>query len=325
MALPTTQGARPASFEGTIEVAPIDEGRGRTSFVSRLTQRLGRAARTFFFLLHNPSFAIGFFILLVLACLAVFAPLIAPFNPLATNANAVLSPPSAAHLMGTDEFGRDMLSRVIFGSRLSIFVAICAVLISSVIGSLLGLFSGFLRGVVDTIVMRSMDILLAFPGLILALICAAILGTGVRSVIIAVGVAGVPTFARVTRGAVLSVAAEDYILAARSLGARKRRIMFRHVFPNVAGPILILATLYLAYAILTAAALSFLGVGVQPPTAEWGAMVNDGRAVLSQAWWVSVFPGLMILLFVLGVNLIGEVLRDRFDVTLRARSSGFTG
>jgi peptide/nickel transport system permease protein len=150
---------------------------------------------------------------------------------------------------------------------------------------------------------------------------AAVLGTGVRSVIIAVGIAGVPTFARVTRGTAMSIAAEDYVVAARSLGCRTERVIFRHVLPSVAGPIMILGTLYLAFAVLTASTLSFLGVGVRPPVAEWGAMVNEGRNVLVAGWWVSLFPSLMIMLFVLSVNLVGDVLRDRLDATLRSTSS----
>ena len=272
-------------------------------------------------LLREPMFALGLAILILLICLAVFAPSIAPYDPAATNARVGLQSPSGAHLMGTDQLGRDILSRIAYGARLSMVVAVAAVGISMVVGTLLGLVTGYLRGVVDDLVMRLLEIQLAFPGLVLALVFAAVLGPGIRSVIIAVGIAGVPTFARVTRGAVMSVAAEDYVAAARSLGCGAGRIMFRHVLPNVAGPIMILGTLYLAFAVLTAATLSFLGVGVRPPIAEWGAMVNEGRNVLVTGWWVSLFPSLMIVLFVLAVNLVGDVLRDRLDATLRSGSA----
>ena len=272
-------------------------------------------------LLREPMFALGAAILVLLVCLAVFAPSIAPYDPAATNARGGLQSPSRAHPMGTDQLGRDILSRIAHGARLSMVVAVAAVGISMVIGTLLGLVTGYLRGLVDDLVMRLLEIQLAFPGLVLALVFAAVLGPGIRSVIVAVGIAGVPTFARVTRGAVMSVAAEDYVAAARSVGCRTGRILFRHVLPNVAGPIMILGTLYLAFAVLTAATLSFLGVGVHPPLAEWGAMVNEGRNVLVTGWWVSLFPSLMIVLFVLAVNLVGDVLRDRLDATLRSRSA----
>jgi peptide/nickel transport system permease protein len=272
-------------------------------------------------LLREPMFALGAAILILLVCLAVFAPSIAPYDPAATNARVGLQSPSRAHLMGTDQLGRDILSRIAHGARLSMVVAVAAVGISMVIGTLLGLVTGYLRGLVDDLVMRLLDIQLAFPGLVVALVFAAVLGPGIRSVIVAVGIAGVPTFARVTRGAVMSVAAEDYVAAARSVGGRTGRIMFRHLLPNVAGPIMILGTLYLAFAVLTAATLSFLGVGVRPPIAEWGAMVNEGRNVLVTGWWVSLFPSLMIVLFVLAVNLVGDVLRDRLDATLRSGSA----
>ena len=272
-------------------------------------------------LLREPMFALGAAILILLVGLAVFAPSIASYDPAATNARVGLQSPSRAHLMGTDQLGRDILSRIAHGARLSMVVAVAAVGISMVIGTLLGLVTGYRRGLVDDLVMRLLEIQLAFPGLVLALVFAAVLGPGIRSVIVAVGIAGVPTFARVTRGAVMSVAAEDYVAAARSVGCRTGRILFRHVLPNVAGPIMILGTLYLAFAVLTAATLSFLGVGVRPPLAEWGAMVNEGRNVLVTGWWVSLFPSLMIVLFVLAVNLVGDVLRDRLDATLRSRSA----
>lgn len=287
----------------------------------RLSERIFAAGRGFAGLMREPTFAIGIAVLVLLVAVAVFAPVVAPYDPAATSPTRALQPPSGAHLFGTDQLGRDILSRVAYGARLSMVVSIAAVSISITAGTLLGLLSGYLRGVTDNLTMRAMDILLAFPGLILALVLAAVLGPGISSVIIAVGIAGVPTFARVTRGAVMSAAAEDYVLAARSTGCSPARVMFRHVLPNVAGPIMILGTLYLAFAVLAASTLSFLGVGVRPPTAEWGAMVNEGRNVLVAGWWVGLFPASMIMLFVLAVNLVGDVLRDRLDATLRSRSA----
>jgi peptide/nickel transport system permease protein len=284
-------------------------------------ERLRAAGRYFRSLLREPTFTFGLVVLAGLVLLCVFAQQIAPYDPAATNTHLGMAAPSAAHLMGTDQLGRDVFSRVVHGSRLSLSVAIGVVAISAGGGTLLGLVTGYVRGVLDTIVMRLMDVLLAFPGLVLALVAAAILGTGIRSVIIAVGIAGIPRFARVTRGAVLSAATEDYVTSARAVGCTSWRVMFRHVLPNVTGPILILASLYLAFAVLTAASLSFLGVGVQPPTAEWGAMANQGRNVIVAGWWVSLFPSLMVLLFVLAINLMGDVLRDRLDVELRSRSA----
>jgi peptide/nickel transport system permease protein len=266
-------------------------------------------------------FALGVAIVAGLVVLAVSAPWIAPYAPTATDSDVGLSPPSRTHPMGTDQLGRDILSRTVHGARLSMIVSLAAVAISMLLGTLLGVLTGYLRGAVDALVMRAMEILLAFPGLVLALVFAAILGPGIRSVIIAVGIAGVPTFARVTRGTTMSIAAEDYVLAARSLGCRPARVMCRHVLPSVVGPVLILGTLYLAFAVLTASTLSFLGVGVRPPVPEWGAMVNEGRNVLVRGWWVSLFPSVMIMLFVLSVNLVGDVLRDRLDPTLRTRSA----
>lgn len=286
-----------------------------------MSARRRRSAAALSSLLREPMFALGVAILVLLVCLALFAPWIAPYDPATTDARIGLSSPSRGHLMGTDQLGRDIFSRVAHGARLSMIVAVAAVVISVVVGTLLGLVTGYVRGLVDELVMRLIEIQLAFPGLVLALVFAAVLGPGVRSVIIAVGIAGVPTFARVTRGAVMSVAAEDYVTAARALGCGTTRIMFRHTLPNIAGPVLILGTLYLAFAVLTAATLSFLGVGVRPPVAEWGAMVNEGRNVLVTGWWVSLFPSVMIVVFVLAVNLVGDVLRDRLDPALRSGSA----
>lgn len=281
--------------------------------------RTAMAVRGFGKLLRDPLFCLGVVILAVLFAMMAFAPWIAPYNPAQTNARFGLRPPAFDHLMGTDQFGRDIFSRVVFGARLSMLLSFAAVAISLSFGVALGLVAGFFRGPIGGLIMRCMDVLLAFPGLTLVLVFAAVFGSGMGNVIVAVGIAGTPTFARVTAGSVMSVAQEDYVQAAVSLGARPAWVIVRHILPNIAGPILILATLYLAFAIQAAAALSFLGIGVRPPTAEWGAMVNDGRRVFMSGWWVSLFPGLMIMLFILAANLVGDVLRDKLDATQRAR------
>ncbi len=268
-------------------------------------------------LLRHGGARFGLVVVALVVVMALGADFLSPYDPIAQNSAVGLSPPSLAHPMGTDEFGRDIFSRVIHGARLSLLVAIGAVAISATLGTLLGLLAGYLQGASDMLIMRPMDVLLAFPGLLLALALSAILGTGLTSVILAVGIAGIPNFARIVRGAVMNVRENEYVLAARTVGAPGGRIVGRHLLPNVAAPIIVMTTLYVAFAVLTASSLSFLGVGVQPPTPEWGAMTNAGRHILRLAWWVSTFPGLMIMLLVLAVNLIGDGLRDALDPNLR--------
>jgi peptide/nickel transport system permease protein len=267
--------------------------------------------------LKNGGARLGLLVLIGFVLLALLAPWIAPYDPIKQDSRLGLSSPGLEHPFGTDEFGRDILSRVLFGAQLSLVVAGSAVVISTLVGAALGLLSGYFSGRLDTWLMRVMDVLLSFPGLLLALVLAAVLGTGLTSVIVAVGIAGIPNFARVTRGAVLSARQNEYVEAARCIGCGHLGVMLRHILPNVAAPIIVLSTLYVAFAVLTASSLSFLGVGVQPPTAEWGAMTNAGRHILRQAWWVSTFPGLMIMLLVLSVNLVGDGLRDALDPNLR--------
>jgi peptide/nickel transport system permease protein len=268
-------------------------------------------------LLRHGGARFGLAVVAVVVLMALGADVLSPYDPIAQNSAVGLSPPSLTHPMGTDEFGRDIFSRVIHGARLSLLVAVGAVVISATLGTLLGLLAGYLQGGPDMVIMRPMDVLLAFPGLLLALALSAILGTGLNSVILAVGIAGIPNFARIVRGAVMNVRENEYVLAARTIGAPGGRIVGRHLLPNVAAPIIVMTTLYVAFAVLTASSLSFLGVGVQPPTPEWGAMTNAGRHILRVAWWVSTFPGLMIMLLVLAVNLIGDGLRDALDPNLR--------
>lgn len=269
-------------------------------------------------LLRKPTFVIGSVVCLMFVLMAVFSPLIAPYDPAAISTGPALAPPSGSHLMGTDDFGRDVFSRVVFGSRLSLSVGVGSVIISTLAGAAIGVLAGFNRGRwIDSILMRVMDVLLAFPGLLLALTVAAVMGPGIVSVILAVGVRGIPNIARVVRSTAISVSEQDYIMAARSNGCTNFRIMKSYVLPNSMGEIIVMSTLYLAISVLIAASLSFLGVGVPPPSPEWGGMTSAGRGVLAVAWWVSTFPGLMIVLFVLAVNLMGDALRDALDRTLR--------
>lgn len=242
---------------------------------------------------------------------AIFAPLIAPHDPLAQVFPASQSP-SRAHLFGTDELGRDVLSRVIYGSRVSVPIALLLVGLAAVIGGVIGGVAGYFRGVVDGVSMRTVDLFFAFPPIILAMVVAAVLGRGLRNAALAIVIVAWPSYARVVRGLVLSVGDSEYVQSARLLGSSARRTLFRDVLPNVAGPVFVLATLDLANAILLLAGLSFLGLGAQPPHAEWGSMVADG-AQYFQWWWIGTFPGLAIFTAVLAFNFLGDSLRDLFD------------
>jgi peptide/nickel transport system permease protein len=242
---------------------------------------------------------------------AILAPLIAPADPLAQVFPAS-QPPSPDHLFGTDELGRDVLSRVIYGSRTSLPVAIILVALAASIGSVIGSVAGYFRGIADGTLMRSADLVFAFPPIILAMVVAAVLGRGLANAALAIVVVAWPSYARVVRGLVLSVGDSEFVQSARLLGASSRRTLLRDVFPNVAGPVFVLATLDLANAILLLSGLSFLGLGAQPPTAEWGSMVAEGTQYF-QWWWIGTFPGLAIFSVVLAFNLIGDSLRDTFD------------
>src|SRR5579885_995925 len=243
--------------------------------------------------------------------IAIFAPLIAPHDPLAQNAVASQGP-SWHHLFGTDELGRDVFSRVVYGSRVSLPIALVLVALAATIGSTVGAVAGYFRGVADGALMRLADLVFAFPPIILAMVVAAVLGRGLFNAALAIVVVAWPSYARVARGLVLSVGAASFVQSARLLGASSRRTLFRDVLPNVAGPIFVLATLDLANAILLLSGLSFLGLGAQPPQAEWGSMVAEGTQYF-QWWWIGTFPGLAILTVVLAFNFLGDSLRDVFD------------
>ncbi len=268
-------------------------------------------------LAHKKAAVVSLAVLVVLVCISVFAPLVAPFDPLEMGTGPGLSAPEPAHLFGTDMFGRDILSRTIFGARISLAVGFSAVLFASLIGVTLGLMAGYYGGWPDMIIMRIMDMMLAFPGIFLALAIVALLGPSLTNAVIAVGISHIPTYTRTVRGCVLSARENLYVDAARVVGCGNLRIILQHILPNVFAPVIILATLGVAWSILNISALSFLGLGVQPPTPEWGLMLNEGRGHLRQAWWATTFPGLAIMVTVMAVNRLGDGLRDAFDPRLK--------
>ncbi|MDA8217984.1 MAG: ABC transporter permease [Dehalococcoidales bacterium] len=251
------------------------------------------------------------------ACMAVFAPWISPARPTDVDLTAVLRGPSLKNLMGTDELGRDIFSRVIDGSRASLSAGLISAAIGLTVGTFFGLLAGYFLGLVDMLIMRLVDAMLAFPGIILALAITAALGPSLTNAMIAIGIVSIPTFARLARAQVLTICRLDYVEAARCLGAPNRHIIIRHVVPNMLTPIIVQSSLAVAFAILTEATLSFLGLGVQPPTPSWGYMLNVGRGYLSQAPWMSLFPGIAIFLTVMSINLLGDALRDALDPRLR--------
>jgi peptide/nickel transport system permease protein len=260
---------------------------------------------------------VGAAVTLVAVVVAVAAPQLAPHNPLKQNLGSTLAGPSRAHPLGTDNVGRDVLSRVIRGTRISLVAGFVSVAIATVAGSLIGLFAGYHGGRVDGIAMRLMDAVLSFPPLVLALALGAVLGADLTGVLIALGVVYTPTFARLMRGQVLTIRSREYIEAARALGAPGAMIAWRHVLPNAATPIVVQASLSVAFAILAEASLSFLGLGVQPPDASWGSMINAGRGYLRQAPWIVFGPGAALFVTVLGLNFLGDAVRDALDPKLR--------
>ncbi len=265
---------------------------------------------------RNPIGMIGAVIIVLTVLIALLAPLIAPYSPSEQKAKRLLGP-SRVHLMGTDELGRDTLSRIIYGARVSLQVGIIAVLIALVIGTLLGVVTGYYGGKTDTIIMRVVDIMFAFPVLILAIVIAGLLGPSRRNAMIAIGIAYAPAFARVIRGSVLSVVSEPYLEAGRVMGARSGWLIRQYVLPNILAPLLVLTSIYLSSAILSEAALSFLGLGAQPPEPSWGGMLSIARTYMEISPWMAIFPGLAIMIVVLGFNFLGDGLRDILDPRLR--------
>jgi peptide/nickel transport system permease protein len=268
---------------------------------------------------------IPLFILTMLVVVAIFAPLLAPKDPIKGSLVASLTPPpweaegTSKYLLGTDFQGRDILSRIIYGARISLVVMICGVLASGATGTFLGLLSGLVGGWVDAFIMRLVDIILSLPGLLIALVLAAAFGASLWNVILVVTISSWVGYARNIRGQVLSLKERDFVLAARAIGASNMRIMRVHLFPNVVATLLVLATLAAGGVILLESTMSFLGVGIPPPQPAWGVMVADGRQWITIAWWVSVMPGIAIALVILSVNLLGDWLRDYLDPTLRGR------
>ncbi len=267
----------------------------------------------------NPVALLSLCFLITLALVTLAAPLLTPHEPLAMSPDRQFLPPSRDHLAGTDLFGRDVFTRILYGGRVSLGIGILAVVIAVLPGTIMGLLAGFFGNWVDRFVSWTTDVMLSFPSMLLALAIVAGLGTGAANLVIAVGIASIPNYARLVRGQVLSVSRKPYVRAAVTVGCTNQRILLRHVLPNVLGSIIVLATLDVGWALLSASALSFLGLGVQPPTPEWGAMLNEGRGYLRDAPWVTVAPGLAIALTVLAVNLLGDVLQDAWDPRRRNR------
>jgi peptide/nickel transport system permease protein len=268
-------------------------------------------------LVANRLALVGGAILLLVVVAALLAPLIAPASPDAITPKLRLAAPSAAHPFGADEFGRDVLSRVLYGTRISLQVGLIAIAASAVLGMIVGLVAGYARGLTDSIVMRVMDVVMAFPSILLALFIMAVLGSSLQNVVIAVSAAYIPFFARITRGQVLSLAESPFIEASRASGASHRRLVIRHVLPNILPVLIIQATTSLAFAILAEASLSYLGLGTQPPQPSLGRMLTEARPWLNQAPWLAIFPGLALMALVIGSNLLGDGLRDALDPRLR--------
>ena len=282
------------------------------------TTRVPRWRETLSVLLANRLAFIGLVVLTLLVVTAIFADVIARYPINAQDLARRFEGPSPDHWFGTDDLGRDLFSRVVIGARISLQVGFIAVGISLTVGTLIGLIAGYRGGWIDAVLMRSMDVLFSFPVVLLAIALVAVLGPSLRNTMIAVGVVFTPIFARVVRGSTLSIREEVYVRAVRSLGAGDWRIVLRHILPNVAGPIIVQASLSLAFAILTEAALSFVGVGVQPPRPAWGLLLSDAQRFLGQGWWLSVFPGLAIFITVMAFNLVGDGLRDALDPKQRS-------
>ena len=294
-----------------------------TASASTKSQRRAMLAEFWYYFSQNRGAVIGLYVFVAIVIVAVLAPLIAPHSPSLQNRGSFLVPPvweaggDWRFLLGTDAVGRDILSRLIYGARFSLFIGAVVVTLSVSVGVIIGLIAGYFRGWVDTVITRVMDIILAFPSLLLALVLVAILGPGLLNAMIAIALVLQPHFVRLTRAAVMSEKTRDYVTAARVAGAGNIRLMFRTILPNCLAPLIVQATLSFSSAILDAAALGFLGMGAQPPTPEWGTMLAEAREFILRAWWVVTFPGIAILVTVLAINLMGDGLRDALDPKLK--------
>jgi ABC-type dipeptide/oligopeptide/nickel transport system permease subunit len=285
----------------------IDEAPPRVTAIKRFS-RVFFARRVVIF---------GLVVITILVLTAIFAPLLAPYDPYKQNLNNILSKPNSNHLLGTDTLGRDTMSRIIYGTRTSLLVGIVAIFIAASIGMLLGLTAGYMGGATNTVIMRLIDAMMTFPMILLALTIAALLGVGLKSIIIALGISLVPPYARVMCGQALSIKQNDYVMAGRAMGAKSSRVMLRHVAPNCFPPLIVLMTMMIGSAILAEASLSFLGMGIRPPGAAWGAMVSEGYRYLLTTPVLSFAPGLAIMLVVFAFNMVGDGLRDALDPRLR--------
>jgi peptide/nickel transport system permease protein len=266
---------------------------------------------------RNPLFWFGALLLGAIVVVAIFAPVIAPHDPLEQNIVARLEPPSAEFLLGTDNYGRDVLSRLIYGSRISLMVGFVAILIAMTIGCTIGIVAGYVGGALDQLVMGVLDVMLSFPALLLGLMIAAMLGASLQNLIIAIAITEIAPFARVARAPTTALKQQDFVMAGRALGFGPVRIMGVHILPNLISDVVVMSSLWMASAIRTEASLSFIGLGVPPPTPTWGSMIREGFDNILDAWWLAVFPSLAILLTVLALNLLGDALRDAIDPKLR--------
>ena len=285
--------------------------------------RRGRLSEFWYYFSKNKGAVIGLVVFSIIVLVAVFVPLIAPHSPSMQNRDAFLVPPfwmeggNPAYVLGTDAVGRDILSRLIFGARFSLFIGLFVVVLAMSVGILVGLIAGYARGWVDTLIMRIMDVILAFPSLLLALVLVAILGPGLLNAMVAIALVLQPHFVRLTRASVMAERNREYVISSRVAGAGIFRLMFITILPNCMAPLIVQATLSFSNAILDAAALGFLGMGAQPPTPEWGTMLAEAREFILRAWWVVTFPGLAILVTVLAINLMGDGMRDALDPRLK--------
>jgi peptide/nickel transport system permease protein len=307
------KGAQPPGGEARADSAAGEQRRSLAG-PDRRSSALGSFWRSF---RHNVGGVAGLAIMLCLVVGAVIGPGLTAYGPAEMIMTSPLAPPSASHPFGTDQFGRDVFSRIIHGAHLSLSIGLISVGIGVLLGGVLGLLAGYAGPWVDNVVMRLIDVQLAFPSILLAMGIVSVLGPSLQNAMIAVGFSSIPSYARVMRGSVLSTKELTYVEAARCVGSRHVQIMLRHILPNVIAPMIVLASLGMASAILTASGLSFIGLGAQPPTPEWGAILNDGRQYFSKAWWITTFPGVAIMLAVLAMNLIGDGLRDALDPRLR--------
>lgn len=288
----------------------LEEGRAFEVLPAHGPTRAGVMLR---YLLRDKKALVGLIVLTVLTLAAILAPWIVPYDPNAMEFD-MIGGPSLAHPLGTDDLGRDLLSRLIVGTRISLFVGVSTVAIALVVGVFLGIAAGYFGGWLDSIIMRYIDLQWAFPNFIIAVYLVAVFGTGLSNVMVAISLAFVDDFARIARGMVLSIKEEQYIAAARTVGASNWRIMWRHILPNATAPVIVQATVSVSYAILAEAGLSFLGLGVEADTPTWGLILADARSFISRAWWLGVFPGLFIMITVLSINFVGDTLRDLLDV-----------